>query len=198
MRRHLPAMIAISLAWASAAQANSLIAANRPARVAGSALSVTPTQEWNKLSWRPGRSTEVWTIDGDALNNLTYYGGIQNDRPILREIDRRNQPLPRFAANMLLLDIPTLLENSYRAGRAVRVFTISQVEPASFGGQSGVRFAYEFVGADEVRRRGEAQAAVVDGRLYLVTFEAPALHYFDVSIGAARQVMSSAAIRRTR
>ncbi len=194
IRTYMITAVALLLMAPAAAIANSLIAANAPVRIANSTLSVTPSQDWNKLSARPGRSAETWTLDGDALNNLTYYAGIQSDRPLFREVDRRNRPLPRFSATMLLADIPTLLENSYRAGRSVAVYAIEQVEPVQFAGQSGVHFRYSFTAGDEVRRRGEAYGAIVSGCLYLVTYEAPAIHYFDASIEAFRQVIASAAI----
>jgi hypothetical protein len=132
------------------------------------------------------------------LNDLTFYGRIEDNKPIFREADRRNHPLPKFSSTMLLADIPTLLENSYRAGRNVAIFQIQQVEPEQFAGHSGVRFGYTFTATDEVRRRGEAHGAIIDGHLYLITFEAPVIHYFDPSIEASRQVIGSATVGRTR
>jgi hypothetical protein len=45
---------------------------------------------------------------------------------------------------------------------------------------------------DEVHRKGEGCVAIVDGRLYMITFEAPALHFFDAGIAPARAVVASA------
>jgi hypothetical protein len=190
---HLAAA-ALLASGGTALAGNRLIEANASVRVAGSAFSVTPAQAWNKLGARPGRGAEVWTLDGPALNEITFYGAIETDRPIFREVNRRERPLPRFSSTMLLTDIPTLLENSYRAGRGVTVYTTDRMEPARFGGRDGVRFDYSFTTDDEVRRRGEGYGAIVNGSLYLVTFEAPAVHYFDSSIEAYRQVVSSTTI----
>jgi len=194
----IAAAITLIVGASGAASANRLMGASQPARIGNSALWVTPAQDWNRLSARPGRGSEIWTLDGDSLNNLTFYAGIENGRPLFREANRRTQPLPRFSATMLLPDIPNFLENSYRAGRAVTIFTMERVEPVQFAGQSGVRVNYSFTAGDEVRRRGEAYGALVGGRLYLVTFEAPAIHYFDASIEASRRVIASASIRATR
>lgn len=186
---------AVMLAGSGPAMAgNRLMEANVQVRVAGSAFSVTPTQTWNKLGARPGRGAEVWTLDGPGLNEIIFYGAIENDRPIFREVNRREQPLPRFSSTMLLTDIPALLENSYRVGRQITIYTSDRMEPTRFGGRDGIRFEYSFVGADEVRRRGEAYGAVVGGKLYLITYEAPAIHYFDVSIEAFRQVVGRTTI----
>jgi hypothetical protein len=200
MRIGTPLLVmALMLAGGGTALAgNRLVEANAPVSVAGSAFGVTPAQTWNKLGARPGRGAEVWTLDGPALNEITFYGAIETDRPIFREVDRRNRPLPRFSSTMLLTDVPTLLENSYRAGRGVTVYSVDRVEPARFAGQSGVRFDYSFMTGDEVRRRGEAYGAIVDGRLYLVTYEAPVIHYFDASIEGYRQVVGSMTISRSR
>ncbi len=188
-------LIALLFFVATPAAANRLIEANRSVEIADSALEVTPARDWNRLSARPGRSAETWTLDGDALNDVTFYAGIENDRPIFREVNRRNQPLPRFSSTMLLTDVPTLLENSYRVGRGVSVFAMDRVEPMRFGGQGGVRFHYSFTAGDEVRRRGEAVGAIVRGKLYLIAYEAPAIHYFDASVEDFRRLIASAMLR---
>lgn len=183
------------LAGGSAALAgNRLIEANTQVRVAGNAFGVTPSRTWNKLGARPGRGAEVWTLDGPALNEITFYGAIETDRPIFREANRRERPLPRFSATMLLTDVPTLLENSYRAGRGVTVYTTDRMEPTRFAGRDGVRFDYSFTTDDEVRRRGEAYGAIVNGKLYLITFEAPVIHYFDSAVEAYRQLVGQTTI----
>jgi len=45
---------------------------------------------------------------------------------------------------------------------------------------------------EDVSRSGEAVGAIVKGRLYLVTFDAPAILYFDRDVPAFRQIWSSA------
>jgi hypothetical protein len=187
------------LAGGSAATAgNRLIEANTQVQVAGSAYGVTPARTWNKLGARPGRGSEVWTLDGPALNEITFYGAIATDRPLFREVNRRERPLPHFSSTMLLTDIPTLLENSYRAGRGVTVYSTDRMEPTRFGGRDGVRFEYSFTTDDEVRRRGEGYGAIVNGQLYLITYEAPVIHYFDGALEAYRQVVSNTTIRAAR
>lgn len=195
MRRlQLVVAAAALLAGAGVAKAgNRLMEANTPVQVASGAFSVTPPQAWNKLGARPGRGAEVWTLDGPPLNEITFYGAIQNDQPIFRDRNRRERPLPHFSSTMLLTDIPTLLENSYRVGRSVAIYNLDRMEPARFGGRDGVRFEYSFT-EDDVRRRGEGYGAVVNGRLYLITFEAPVIHYFDASIEAFRQLVGHTTI----
>lgn len=187
------ALIGLALSASPALAGNSLIAPGKKAAVARSALAVTPSSEWNKLGARPGRNSETWTLDGDGLNVVTFYGGVGEGQTLFKEIDKANRPLPRVSSTMLVTDIPALLENSYRVALGTPLISIEAVEAATFAGEKGVRFTYSFTKqGEEVRRRGEARAAIVKGKLYMITYEAPALYYFDRSLAAARQLADSA------
>lgn len=176
-------------AWAG----NTLVAAGHRVAVAKSALTVAPASEWNRLGARPGRQTETWTLDGDPLNDLTFYGGIETGRPLFREVAKRTKPLPHFSSTMLLTDLPALFEQSYRIALDTPLVTIDASEPASFLGEKAVRFRYGFTRqGEEVKRQGEAVAAIVGGRLYMITFEAPSIHFFGRDIGRVRDLVASA------
>lgn len=186
-------LLAMLLVGSTAAVAsNTLIAPRAPVAVAKSSLTVTADREWNKMGARPGPSDEIWTIDGAQLNQLTFYGGIAADTGLFREVSTRNRPLPQFKSTMLVTDIPELFENSYRVANAINVMSVDQIEPTTFAGHQGVRFDYDYTPQDDVHRKGEGYAAIIDNRLYMITFEAPALHFFDAGIGSARAVVASA------
>ncbi|MBD3760019.1 hypothetical protein O4H52_16375 [Sphingomonadaceae bacterium G21617-S1] len=181
------------VAASSAASGNKLISPRTKIAVARSPLMVNPSIEWNKLDARPGRNAETWTLDGDALNDVTFYGGIPAGKTLFAEVDKRNRPLPRVSATMLLTDIPPLFENSYRIALDTPLMNIDSVEPMAFAGSKGVRFTYSFTRQnEEVHRRGEGRAAMIGGKLYMITYEAPILHYFDKSLAAFRQLADSA------
>lgn len=75
--------------------------------------------------------------------------------------------------------------------------TIDSVEPTAFLGQKGIRFAFTFSRLnEEVRRKGEAVAAIVDGKLYMITFEAPDVFYFQRDQPAYRAIVTAATIAR--
>lgn len=172
--------------------ANSLIAPGPRSRIARSDLSASPAHEWNRLSARGGKNVEIWTIDGDELNKLTFYGGIEVGKPLLREADKKNAPLPRVTPNMLITDIPALLESTYRIQLNTVRMTIDSQEPALLGGHKGIRFTYSFVRQDdELLRKGEAVGAVVGESLYLVTYEAPSIHFFEKDVDKFRQLAST-------
>ena len=190
-------MIAAALLAMSSPAAASfkLMSAGKPAQVGKSTLTVTPPRDWNRLRQRVGRNAESWTLDGLSLNDATFYGGIEDGRTLFRQADKKNRPLPRFSATMLMTDVAAMFEQSYRIAGGTSLFTIARMEPADFAGRPGFRFAYEFTqAADEVRRKGEAIGAIVGGRLYMATFEAPVIHYYDRDIAAFRALAATARI----
>lgn len=173
-----------------------LVRPGAPITVARSAMTVTPDRAWNRNGGlRPGRRAESWTLDGPMLNDLTFYGGVGDGETLLREVDRREAPMPRFAATMTAPEIAELIESIYRVATGTTLFALDRLEPASLGGREGfvMRYRYTLPG-DDVRRRGEARGAVVGGRLYLVTYEAPAIYYFERDLAAFRAVADSAAL----
>lgn len=174
------------------AQAHRLAEKGQPVTIADSTLSVTPTRDWNRLGSRLGKHAERWTLDGEQLNDLVFYAGIAPGEPLMRERSKKKAPLPKFRDDMLLAEVPELLERTYRAGRDARDFQLSGATPGSFLGQDGMSFAYLVTDGDGLVRKGEARAAVVHGKLYLITFDAPRLHYFDQRAEDARAVMASA------
>ncbi|WP_026046668.1 hypothetical protein [Sphingomonas sp. PAMC 26621] len=193
-----PWLGAILIATAQPALAsNTLITAQTPVAVAKSPMTVTPDREWNKMGARPGRNSESWTIDGDGLNEVTFYGGIEPDRALFREVNKHATPLPRFSSTMLLTDLPALFEASYRIALNTPVMKIDAVRPATFLGQKGVQFSYTYSRVDEeVRRRGDAVAAIIGGKLFMITFDAPDVFYYQRDIAAYRAIVAKATIAR--
>ncbi|MFC3212790.1 hypothetical protein [Novosphingobium panipatense] len=191
MSRFTISIIALLAACSTPAFANSLIGPGPRAGIAKSRISASPAGEWNKLSLSGGKNVEVWTLDGDSLNKVTFFGGIAAGQPLLRERDKKNSPLPKVASNMLVTDIPTLLETTYRSQYAVNQMAIDTQAPAQLGGHAGIRFTYNFTKSDDVRRQGEAFGAMVNGQLYLVAYEAPQIYFFDRDIEKFRTLATS-------
>lgn len=190
------ALIVMGAAATPAIAGNSLVGAGQPVAVAKSTLTVTADREWNKMGARPGRHSETWTLDGDGLNDLTFYGGIESGRPLFREVSKKTKPLPRFSSTMLLTDIPALVEQSYRIALGTPLMTIGSVEPSTFAGAKGVRFNYVFTRpGEEVQRSGEARAAIIGGRLYMMSFEAPTIHFYARDFKSFEKVAQTARLQ---
>jgi hypothetical protein len=194
------ALLALCLALpAPAVAANSLITPGTTVSVAKSPLTVTADREWNRLGRRGRLTAERWTIDGLLLNELVFYGGIANDMSLYGKLRKTDPPVPVFKATMLITDIPAMFESTYRLAAGVTIMSIDRMEPVKFAGNQGIRFTYDCtLKDDDVPRKGEVYAAIVDGRLYMITFEAPALHFFDAAIASARAVVASATIAATK
>lgn len=172
-----------------------LMPAGQSQLIRKSALSVKPGVAWNRLGARLGRNAEAWTLDGHSLNDLIFYTAIPAGQTLFREVDKKNKPLPKFDAKMLAPDVAALFESSYRIAGSTSLFSIDSIEPATFAGKPGFRFTYSFTVQDEeVRRAGEATGAIVNGQLYMITFEAPKIHYFDRNVADYRAVVASAKI----
>ncbi|OQW39527.1 MAG: hypothetical protein A4S12_11265 [Proteobacteria bacterium SG_bin5] len=164
----------------------------KPVAVAGAAMIVTPVRDWNQLSGKPGKKAEIWTLDGEQLNAVTWYGAITPGEPLIREASKKRKPLPKFALETLLVELPELLEATYRSARDIGTFTVTSTEPDRFLGQSAVRFTYDYVDENDLPHRGEARATIAKGQLYMVTFDAPRLHFFESSLQDFRQLCDSA------
>ena len=187
-------IVAASLAGAPAAAANwTVMAHGQPVAVAKSSLTVTPRSDWNRWSVRPSSKGEIWTLDGVALNELDFFAAVAPGEPLFKERNKKDQPLPKFNASMTAPDIVQMFEASNRILLKTSLFEIDKVEPTKLLGHDGVLFRYHYVVQDEeVRRNGEARAAVIDGKLYLINFAAPAIYYYDSGIGEAESMMESA------
>lgn len=72
------------------------------------------------------------------------------------------------------------------------ILGLHQVEPIRFLGNEGVSFTYQFTDEDQLTRQGEARAAIIGGKLYMITFEAPRLNYFGRYISDFRALADSA------
>lgn len=161
-------------------------------QVAKSGMKVTPARDWNSLSLRPGKKAEIWTLDGEQLNDITFYGGIAPGEPLIREQNKKQKPLPKFMRETLLVELPELLEGTYRTEKGIGAFSVTGSNPDRFLESDGIRFTYEYVDADNLPRKGEARAALIKGMLYMATFDAPRLHYFDATLDDFHTLTDSA------
>ena len=104
-------------------------------------------------------------------------------------IPKKEAPLPKVSANMLLPDIPALLEATYRSQYQVNRISIDSQDIVTVDGKQAIRFAYTYVRSDdEVERKGEAIGSLVKGKLYMVTYEAPAIFFFDKDLEDFRKI----------
>lgn len=194
-RESLMALALVGTAAAPALANWAVMSADTEVKVAKGTMQVKPGSDWNRSTMRPSRRSEAWTRDGINLNELTFYGGIEDGESILRQGWATTEKLPRFKKDMLPTDIAELFEATNRMVLQSSLFKLGKVEPAKLGTHDAVRFGYSYAAQDEdIERRGEATAAIVDGRLYIVNYVAPSLHYFDAYLPEVRKMAESATI----
>ena len=76
---HSGALRRVEYTMLALVQANPDVTARQLAR----ALSVTPPRDWNQLGIKPGKFAETWTLDGEQLNDVTFYAGVEPGEPLL-------------------------------------------------------------------------------------------------------------------
>ena len=169
------------LCLAATAEAHKLRQRGEAVTVAGSSLTVTPTRDWNSLNKTIGKNTETWTTDGEQLNDVTFFGGIAAGNPLVKEKSKKREPLPKFTKTTLPVEIPELLEGTYRTYKNSGSFQVLSTDPGSFLGRDGVHFTYTFTDEDELTR--------------MMTFEAPRLGYFERTVSAFRGLAETARLK---
>ena len=164
-------------------------------KVGKSNLAVTAIGDWNRSTQRQTGESENWTQHGTGLDDLGFYMGIKKGEALFRQRDKKKDPLPKFDPAMLPTDIVEWFENSARIALTSAVFEVGAVRPAQLAGHPGVEmdFTYATEG-DNLERKGTARAAVIGQRLYLITYDAPKIHYYDAGLPTALAVMNSARI----
>ena len=131
-------------------------------------------------------------LDGELLNDVVFFGGVEDGAPLLREVNRRENPLPHFSSTMLPTDIAPLLESTLRITQNISSFDVSNVAPATFLDAAGVQFEYRMLGADDITRQGRAVASIIGGKLYMITYDAPAEYFYPRNLLDVERIVASA------
>jgi hypothetical protein len=115
---------------------------------------------------------------------------------LIRQRRTADQQVPRFRSDMTPPEIVAMLESLYRVrGGAVDFKTLS-LQPRAFLGANGFQLDYEHLDTDELWRKGRAVGAVINGRLYLILFDAARSHYYNATLPDYESIVASAQLRR--
>lgn len=189
------ALIAAALSATPALAGWKLVPAGQSAAVAKSSMTVTPGEDWNRWSARPIKTSEVWTLDGTSLNELYFVAALPEGKTLFRDAAKKDRPLPKFSKAMLLPDVVEFYESSTRTALQTSLFEVNKVEPDKMSGHDAVRFTFTYaIEGDQMPRKGIAKAAVVNGQLYLVSFVAPSIHYFDRDAAKVNKLLDTVKI----
>jgi hypothetical protein len=169
----------------------------QPERVARDTMVVTPTVRWNRQprSLYDISREENWTLNGPLLDGLTFIGGLENDKRIVVQRRKADRKVPNFRADMSPPEIAAMIESFYRIRGGATTFNMTNLAPRPFLGEPGFQFDYDYLGGDEVERRGRAVGAIINGRFYLALFAAAKSHYFDAGLPEYERIVQSARLR---
>ncbi|HEV2080271.1 MAG TPA: hypothetical protein VGR19_10320 [Allosphingosinicella sp.] len=172
----------------------------RPQLIASGPMVVTPSMEWNR--YPRGRydldREENWTLNGPALDGISFISGLQNNRPIVYQRRKDDRKVPNFRADMTPQEIADMIESFYLIRGGSVSFDMTGLQPRTFMGHPGFQLDYRHLGGDEVDRQGRAVGAVINGRLYLALFDAARLHYFPAALPEFERIVASAQLRGRR
>ena len=164
-------------------------------RVGNDSMAVTPPREWNKISsslFVDIHAVEDWTQNGPYLDGISFVTGLKDGKALVYQRSRDDRQVPKFRSNMTPLEITSMIESLFRVRAGAVDFKTVALGPRNFMGYNGFQYDYEHLDGDEVRRKGRAVGAVIDGRLYLILFDAARSHYFGALLPDFEAVVNSA------
>ncbi len=170
-----------------------LVTRATPVKVAKSTMTVTPGEDWNRASHRASKKGETWTLDGPSLGEVYFAAALLPGETFYKDTNKKLKPLPVMGKNLALTDIPEFYESSQRIAYSTAVYEITGVEPAKFLGQDVVKFTYSFaVEGNPMQYKGMARATLIKGQLYLISFDAPVINFYERDHAKAEAIMDSA------
>jgi len=164
-------------------------------RVGDNSMAVTPPREWNKISARlftDIRDVEDWTQNGPYLDGISFVTGLKDGKALVYQRSQDDRQVPKFRSNMTPPEIAAILESLFRVRGGAVEYSTTALAPRPFLGVNGFQYDYEHLDSDEVRRKGRAVGAVVDGKLYLILFDAARSHYYSALLPDFEAIVQSA------
>ena len=172
----------------------------KPTNVGNGSMTVLPPRPWNKqrrffffdsIQW-----VEDWTLNGPYLDGITFVSGLPHNHYLVRQRKSDDRQVPKFRSNMTAPEITSILESAYRVRGGAIEFRTLGLQPRQFLGYPGFQFDFEHLDGDELWRKGRAVGAVIDGRLYLMLFDATRSHYYGSALPDFEVMASGARLRR--
>ena len=164
-------------------------------RVGNDSMAVTPPREWNKISgslFVDIHAVEDWTQNGVYLDGISFVTGLKDGKALVYQRRRDDRQVPKFRSNMTPPEIAAMIESLFRVRAGAVDFKTLSMTPRPFLGTNGFQFDYEHLDSDEVRRKGRAVAAVINGRLYMILFDAARSHYYNALLPDYEAIVHSA------
>lgn len=171
----------------------------KPTKVGNGGLEVTPPRPWNRqrrfFFFDSVRWVEDWTLNGPYLDGITFVSGLPAGEYLVRQRKSDDRQVPKFRSDMTAPEVAEMLESAYRVRGGAVDFRTLGLQPRQFTGYPGFQFDFEHLDGDELWRKGRAVGAVVDGRLYLMLYDAARSHYYANALPDFEAMANNAHIR---
>ena len=168
--------------------------------VGDGSMIVAAPRPWNRTRklfiFDDVRWVEDWTLNGPLLDGMSFVAGLPSGKYLIRQSKREDRQVPKFRNDMTAPEITAMLESLYRVRGGAVEFRTNALQPRRFLKTNGFQFDFEHLDSDELWRRGRAVGAVVNGKLYLILFDATRSHYFGSAVGDFEAMAASARLRR--
>ena len=167
-------------------------------QVGDGSLSVAAPRPWNRHRTRlfeDIREVEDWTLNGPVLDSISFVTNLKSGRYLIRQRRSEDQQVPKFRDDMTPPEIAAMLESLYRVRGGTVEFRTLSLAPRPFLGTNGFQFDYEHLDSDELWRKGRVVGAVVNGKLYMIMFDAARSHYYGNGLPDFEAVVASARLR---
>jgi hypothetical protein len=172
----------------------------RSVSVGNGSMAVTPPRPWNRtrklLFFDDVRWVEDWTLNGPYLDGISFVSGLPNGRSLIYQRRTEDRQVPKFRSDMTAPEVAAMLESLFRVRGGSIDFRTLGLAPRTFLGTNGFQYDFEHLDSDELWRKGRAVGAVIDGRLYLILYDAARTHYYGAAINDFESIANSARRRR--
>ena len=171
----------------------------RETSVGNGSLRVTPPREWNRQHGQlfvDIREVEDWTLNGPFLDGMSFVTGLKSSKSLVRQSRRDDRQVPKYRDNMTAPEIAAMIESLFRVRGGTVDFRTLGLAPRSFLGAPGFQYDFEHLDGDGLWRRGRAVGATVNGRLYLILYDAARAHYYDAALPDFEAITRSARLAR--
>ena len=174
MRLYFFPVVLLMLLSVAGCQQATMVRGGEPVPVAGGAYTVLPWGNWTRTDVE---NEERWTQNGPLLDRMVFYEPVGDGETLFdAKPGNEGEDGPEFYADMSMLEIGEFVVGSltFRDLQDVRA---GQLSAASFGSQPGFHQEITAYTTNGLKMEGFARGIIHDGKLYLVTFLAPSLHY---------------------
>jgi len=161
----------------------------KPTKLSGG-LRLVPENKWSAMKYG---AAQTWTVHGPAIEAITVVSGLQDGKSLAKPANYKDK-MPLFRSGMAASEVAELtVESLLRIGYGK--VELLGVRPEPFAGKPGFRFDLALASSSGLAKSGFGAGAVVDGKLYLIVYRAPTLHYFEKYEPVVEKLIASAQIQ---